>query len=180
MSFFYAVSTLLALEGGYIDHPSDPGGATNHGISLRWYQTAVDPHATEADIEALDEGEAKQLYMTYWWDNPEAATVGYSELPPGLALQVFQTAVHTGPSRAHKLLQRTIRKLGRPITVDGVLGPATANASHSLEPELLISRLATETISYYRELDREEFIEGWTFRAVRTSNLATLCQRLNL
>lgn len=179
-AFKQAVKELLRAEGGYVDHPSDPGGATNYGISLRWYKQAVDEDAEPYDIEQLSKGQAKSLYYRFFWSS-DRHNISYDDLPQGVAYCLFFLAVNTGRPRAHRLLQKTLKKMGQNLKVDGLLGRRTKLASSAVDERELISRLSVETISFYLKLNKPEFQEGWIYRAVESSSLARefLCQQQN-
>ena len=98
--FLAAVALVLRHEGGFVNHPKDPGGATKYGITLQtladWRQRAV----SAKDVRALSLTEAKHIYFVRYW-----LAVGAHELPRGLDYVVFDAAVHSGVSRARKWLE---------------------------------------------------------------------------
>lgn len=102
---------LIGHEGGLVDDPKDPGGKTNWGISSRSY-----PHV---DVAKLTKDGAKELYLRDYW-----RPIRGDELPPGLALLVFDAAVNNGAGTAVKWLQRAAE-----VPVDGMLGPMTLAAA---------------------------------------------------
>ena len=89
-------------EGGYVDHPRDPGGATNLGITLKtlgaWRKQVV----TKQDVRNLSKIEATQIYSANYWD-----TIKGDVLPKGVDLMGFDIAVNMGPGRANKWLDQT-------------------------------------------------------------------------
>lgn len=90
--FEAAVQHVLEVEGGYVDHPSDPGGETKYGISKRAY-----PNLT---IATLTRAEAKRIYHRDYW-----RPLGVDDLDPRLALLAFDAAVNHGLSRAKRWLR---------------------------------------------------------------------------
>ena len=108
-----ALRRLLAHEGGYTNHPSDPGGPTNFGITIYDYRKYVKPNATAADVRAMTVGEAKAIYRKRYWDAQRC-----DELPAGVDYAVFDYGVNSGIGRSRKVLQPR-----GGLTADGVLGP---------------------------------------------------------
>lgn len=94
---------LLAHEGGYSNHPSDPGGPTNFGITIFDYRKYVNPRATAADVRAMTVEEAKRIYRARYWDAQRC-----DELPAGLDYAVFDYGVNSGTGRSAKVLRRLL------------------------------------------------------------------------
>jgi lysozyme family protein len=117
-NFERALAAILREEGGYADHPADPGGATMMGIThatlADWRGAAV----TKADVRNLSRAEASAIYRARYWD-----AVRGDQLPEGLDLALFDLAVNSGPTRAIRLLQRSLG-----LKEDGRIGPATFRA----------------------------------------------------
>src|SRR6185437_8422105 len=93
-----ALRRLLAHEGGYTNHPSDPGGPTNFGITIYDYRKYVKPNATAADMRAMTVGEAKAIYRKRYWDAQRC-----DELPAGVDYSVFDYGVNSGIGRSGKV-----------------------------------------------------------------------------
>lgn len=108
-------SFVLASEGGYVDHPKDPGGATNMGITFAVLQAWRKRKITKADVKALTKTEALEIYKANYWDVMQC-----SRLPLGLDYMVMDYGVNSGPGRAIKDLQRTVG-----ASDDGVIGAKT-------------------------------------------------------
>lgn len=98
-----ALRRLLAHEGGYTNHPSDPGGPTNFGITISDYRKYVKPNATAADIRAMKLDEAKAIYRTKYW-----AAQRCDELPAGIDYSIFDYGVNSGIGRSGRVLRRVI------------------------------------------------------------------------
>ena len=98
-----ALRRLLAHEGGYSNHPSDPGGPTNFGITIADYRKYVKPNATAADVRAMKIGEAKAVYRARYWDAQHC-----DELPAGVDYSVFDYGVNSGIGRSGKVLRRVV------------------------------------------------------------------------
>lgn len=105
--FDKAMKFTLRWEGGYIDHPTDPGGETNFGIAKRSHPNV--------DIKNLTEEGAKEIYREKYWNKIKG-----DELAPAVALAVMDYAVNSGTSRAAKTLQKVVSAI-----VDGAIGPNT-------------------------------------------------------
>jgi len=108
--FLLAFELLIGHEGGYVNDPNDPGGETKYGISKRSY--------SDLDIKNLTLSQAEDIYETDYW-----IPTGCPDLPPRLALVLFDAAVNNGRSRAVRWLQSIV---GAPD--DGIYGPATRAA----------------------------------------------------
>lgn len=168
--FVAAVERLLQHEGSFVDHPSDPGGATSYGVSLRWlrsqgYDVDHDGDVDVDDIKALTRDDAIQLYRKHWWDR-----YGYARLGLVIGQRVFGFAVNMGATPAHRILQRACRAAGEPTEEDGLLGPATVHAATMAGERLLLPALRSEAAGYYRCLVERTpklsvFLRGWLNRA---------------
>lgn len=159
VAFSKAITIVLKHEGGYVNHPNDPGGETKFGITKRSY-----PHL---QISELTKEDAIQIYYDDWWIKN-----GYDKyIHPKLAAKMFDTAINMGVKQSNKLLQRALRSVGNiSIIDDGIVGPKTINAmSKSNECELLAS-YRSEQAGYYRVLIAKKpklkvFKQGWLNRA---------------
>lgn len=159
MGFFKkAIESLLELEGGYSDHPEDPGGKTKYGISQRSYP--------ELDIENLALEDAIQIYKRDFWDK-----AGISLLKnEAIAIKAFQTAVWMGPYWSLRCLQRALIATGRVVVPDGILGPVTAASANGADPVVLLAAYKSEVAGRVRELVARNpklgvFEKGWLRRA---------------
>ena len=108
-------SYVLASEGGYVNHPRDPGKATNMGITIATLRAWRGTKVTNEDVRNLTQAEALAIYKAQYWD-----TVRADLLPLGLDYLTFDYAVNSGPARAIKDLQRTVG-----ADADGVIGQKT-------------------------------------------------------
>lgn len=120
---------IVAREGGYVDDPSDPGGATNFGVTIHTMRRLGldldgDGAVTRADVKKLTSGQAQDIFIQHYFEAP-----GIGSLPEALQPSVFDMYVNAG-SNAVRLLQRLLVKMGFAVTVDGALGPQTAHAAH--------------------------------------------------
>ncbi len=110
-------------EGGYVDHPADPGGATNMGITQATLSRWLGRQATKAEVKALTRQTQRQIMRAFYYD-----VVRGDDLPVATAAVVYNGAVLHGPSRSAKFLQSAIRAQGFNIDVDGAIGPKTLGA----------------------------------------------------
>jgi lysozyme family protein len=154
-NFQDALEALLKHEGGYVNHPADPGGMTNLGVTKRvweeWKGHAVD----ESEMRALTPEKVAPLYKAKYWDMVYA-----DKLPSGVDFCVFDCAVNSGVKRASKLLQRAVG-----VEDDGVIGRATLAAVEMLPPEEIIDRFCAERLSFLEALPTfAVFGKGWSRR----------------
>ena len=157
------LETILHHEGGYVNHPKDPGGETNLGVTKRVYQE----HGGTKDMKDLLVEDVAPIYKKGYWDKIKG-----DDLPGGLDLCVFDFGVNAGPGRAAKFLQQMIG-----TTVDGGIGP---NTLAKLE-EYIRENGEHEAVNKYQEM-RQKYYEnlstfatfgkGWTRRVEETTKLA--------
>lgn len=145
------INRVLHSEGGYVNHPKDPGSETNWGISKRSYPNV--------NIKALTREAAIEIYRRDFWIKPRIA-----ELPAPLAFQVFDAAVNSGTNRAIKWLQQALG-----IVPDGVWGPATDKALEWMEKQDGATAVALKYLSirlnFYTDLATwPSFGKGWVRR----------------
>lgn len=164
-NFAACCAVVLGKEGGFVEHPDDPGGPTNRGITqvvlAEWRRRPV----TRAEVEALSEAEAMEIYRSRYWN-----AVQGDRLPRGLDLMVFDFCVNAGPARASRFLQDLAG-----ATPDGVIGPKTLDAVGKLNVTKTIRQYAERRRSYYQSLDTfPTFGKGWLRRTdeVEASSLA--------
>lgn len=165
-------------EGGFVDDPDDPGGATNWGVSLAYLQRLdpdlrlelgdidADGDVDVEDIRAMPADRALEIYHRQWWRR-----FSYGQLATPVGVKVFDLSINMGPLQAHKLLQRAVRGAGgRTLADDGVIGPKTLAAIDAVRTELLLAALRSEAAGFYRALVaarqwREKYLGGWLNRA---------------
>ncbi len=134
-------SYILASEGGYVDHPKDPGGATNMGITHKTLAAWRGKPVTKTDVRNLSQAEALQIYEAQYWK-----AVGADKLPVGLDYAVADYGINSGPARAVKDLQRVLG-----VAADGIIGVQTLNAIRGQSIPDLIDALTKR---------RQDFVEG--------------------
>jgi lysozyme family protein len=156
MNFQECLDLVLASEGGWVNHPSDPGGETNLGVTKAvWEEYVGHPVKTMKDLTKAD---VAPLYELKYWKT------SYCEvLPRGLDLVVFSMAVNAGPGRSVKLLQSAIG-----CVPDGVIGPRTRELISASNSANLIEKFSTFRREYYKSLKTFPiFGKGWLARVDR-------------
>lgn len=118
---------IVAREGGYVNDPDDPGGATNFGVTIGTMQSlgldlTGDGKVDAADVRALTRAQAEQIFVEHYFRKPRLA-----ELPVPVQASVFDMYVNAG-ANAVKILQKLVSRMGFPATADGVIGPRTIAA----------------------------------------------------
>ena len=159
-AFAASLHFILRWEGGYVDHPSDPGGPTNKGVTQvvydRWRAQQGLP---TRDVKAIEDAEVEAIYETGYWLPPRCDL-----LRRQLDLVQFDTAVNMGVGRAVRFLQAAVG-----CSVDGAFGSLTAQAAAGCDLAAAISAYCAARLAYYRRLAaaRPElgvFLKGWTNR----------------
>lgn len=155
------ITRLLQREGGYVNHPADRGGPTNFGITQAVLTAWRNVPATADDVEALDDVEARAVYEELFWVQP-----GFNRLTlaPLVIEMLFDTAVHSGPRTAVKMLQRALC-----VADDGILGPITRHAAERLDSDYLAALFMAERIEFIgalitRRPEQAAFAAGWAKR----------------
>jgi lysozyme family protein len=154
-NFPEALRLVLLHEGGYVNHPRDPGGATNFGVTQRVYDAHRRRKALPLQsVKSITQADVAAIYREMYWDRVRA-----DDLPKGLDYAVFDFAVNSGPGRAIPAMQRAIG--AKP---DGAIGPVTLELSRK-DPPLSIRRLCADRMSFLRRLSHfDVFGRGWTRR----------------
>jgi lysozyme family protein len=153
MNFDTAFERLLGHEGGYVNHPNDPGGETNWGISKRSY-----PHV---DIKNLTITAAKTIYLRDFW-------TPLGDTDPAIKFQVFDFAVNSG-------IQTAIRKLQTAVGVadDGNWGPVSAARLAELDKNDVLMRFIAQRLRFWSSLSVwPAFGKGWARRAADSLDYA--------
>jgi lysozyme family protein len=150
-----ALELVLVHEGGYVDHPRDPGGATNLGVTIGTLSGWLGRPATKAEVRALTVDAVAPIYRKNYWDAVRA-----DDLPAGVDYCVFDFGVNSGPRRAIMALQRAVG-----VADDGRIGPITLAAVKRKSPEDIITRICSDRLSFMRRLSTwPTFGKGWQRR----------------
>ncbi|CAB4134298.1 zliS Lysozyme family protein [uncultured Caudovirales phage] len=154
-NFDQCLAYLLKHEGGYVNHPADPGGRTNLGVTQKVWEEWVGHPITEADMRALGPKDVAPLYKKKYWDS-----VSGGLLPSGVDYTVFDLAVNSGVGRAAKILQKAVG-----VNPDGAIGPATLGAVSECDPAELIMGICRTRQAFLESLQTfSTFGKGWTRR----------------
>lgn len=161
---------VLKSEGGFVNHPSDPGGMTNLGVTKATWEEWTGAKVTEEDMRNLTPDSVRELYRVRYWKRVKG-----DDLPKGVDLCVFDFAVNSGVYRGSVFLQRVLG-----AKEDGVIGPKTVAAANAEEPGVLIQRYCRARLKFLQGLYTfATFGRGWTNRIVKveTDALAMLWKR---
>ncbi|MGH1459768.1 MAG: holin-associated N-acetylmuramidase [Paracoccaceae bacterium] len=125
---------IVAREGGFVNDPDDPGGATKYGITIHTMRRlgldlTGDGVVSVADVRAMTRARAEQIFIDHYYHRPRI-----DALPKALQASVFDMYVNAG-GNAVKILQNLLRQMGQDVTVDGVIGPQTLRAVARAEAE---------------------------------------------
>lgn len=143
---------LLVHEGGYINHPSDPGGPTNFGITIYDYRKYIKAGATADDVRAMSIADAKRIYRARYWD-----AMRCDDLLGGVDYAIFDYGVNSGTGRAPKVLQRLLG-----VAADGEIGPVTLEVMRSRDPKVLVAAICNERLKFLQALKTwPVFGKGW-------------------
>jgi lysozyme family protein len=156
---------MLAHEGGYVDHPKDPGGRTNLGVTQHVWEEWMGRPVSEKEMRALTPIMVKPLYKRKYWDAVRA-----DDLVDGVDYCVFDVAVNSGPGRAIKFLQSCVG-----TTPDGGFGPATLAAVKKAEedPVRLVELYCAKRLEFLQSLKTfETFGKGWSRRVAEVKEEA--------
>jgi lysozyme family protein len=151
MNFATAFEKLLGHEGGYANHPADPGGETMWGVTKK---VAVENGYT-GDMKSMPQSVAMAIYKSKYWDAVQA-----ENLPADLRYIVFDAAVNSGAVQAAKWLQRACGAKD-----DGVIGPQTIKAANALSTDGIKRKMLAQRLRFMATLSNwPAFSRGWANR----------------
>lgn len=156
-SFSASLKVVRRWEGGLVDHPSDPGGITKWGISLRFLRAIKidingDGIIDGNDVRLLTEDEVEKIYYDHFWSKCHC-----DFLPAGVSLAMFDCGVNQGPGRAKRFLQKALK-----VKVDGKIGPITLDAANKADRAKLLSEFMVRRAIHYSSLSNMlVFGLGW-------------------
>ena len=154
---------LLAHEGGFVNHPDDPGGATNLGVTKRTLQNYLGRHVSMDEMRNLTPEDVKPIYRLNYAD-----AVCFDDLPAGLDWAMLDWAVNSGSGRAAMALQKIVG-----AKQDGAIGPKTLQAVANYEAAETIGKLHDSRQKFYEGLSHfKTFGRGWTRRNKETLKAA--------
>ena len=165
-NFQKCLEMLLHHEGGFVNHPQDPGGMTNLGVTKAVYDKWICRESTKSEMMDLKPDDVAPIYKKNYWDK-----VRGDDLPSGVDWCAFDWAVNSGSGRPAKAIQRAVG-----ATADGAIGPMTLQAVMNHEPQMIIENVFSQRQKFYESLRTfEHFGRGWTRR-----NKETLDQALSM
>ena len=146
---------VLKHEGGFVNHPRDPGGMTNLGVTRTNWELYLGHDVTEADMRALTPEMVKPFYKKNYWDR-----IRGDELPSGVDYAAYDLAVNSGTGRAAKYLQQIAG-----VTADGVIGPQSLKAIQKCDAEDVVDEICNMRMTFLKSLNTfDTFGKGWTTR----------------
>jgi len=179
--FDKAILITLKHEGGFVNDPVDPGGATNWGMSIRFLINDAgdsdddgfldgdidkDGDIDVDDIKNMTVEQARKLYRIYFWDKYKYDTI----VDFTVAARVFDMTVNMGPKQTGKITQRALNNCGQNLKVDGGIGKNTFAAINCTNPEILMAEIRLEHAQFYIDLIAAKpkfakYKKGWLRRA---------------
>lgn len=160
--FDRVIGDVLKNEGGFVNNPKDPGGATNMGITLNTLSHWQGRRATVKEVRNLHVNTAVRIYRANYWQ-----PIRGDDLPAGLDYAVFDFAINSGPTRAAEYLQRVLG-----VKRDGKIGPVTLAAAKRADTVQTINRLMDARLSFMKRIRHRKtgallwttFGRGWSAR----------------
>lgn len=146
---------VLKHEGGFVNHPKDPGGMTNLGVTKAAWEVWLARTATESDMRALTPEKVKPFYKAMYWNKIKG-----DDLPSGVDYAAYDLAVNSGVGRAAKYLQQIAG-----VTVDGAIGPRSLEAIKKCDAKDVVDEICNMRMDFLKNLNTfETFGKGWTIR----------------
>lgn len=160
MDFDQAFERLIAHEGGYVNHPDDPGGETNWGITARTARA----NGYTGSMRELTRRQAREIYRVAYWGRARA-----DDYDPAIGFQLFDAAVNHGIGNAIRFLQRAVG-----VADDGIVGPQTVAAINSMQTTDVLARFNAERLDFYTRLSTwPSFGRGWVRRVAENLRYAS-------
>ena len=151
MNFPAAFDTLITHEGGFSNHPDDPGGATMYGVT----EAVARRHGYKGHMRDFTLDQAKAIYRKDYWDACQCEA-----MPEPIRYPLFDAAVNSGPDQAIKWLQAAVG-----VKADGVIGPMTRQAVALADPHDLCKAMIGRRLRFMTELKNwPSFSKGWARR----------------
>ncbi len=146
---------VLEHEGGWADHPRDPGGATMKGVTMAVYQSYLGRNISKKELRNIPQDHLVDIYKSLYWDK-----VRCDQLAVGVDLVVFDMAVNSGVSRSARILQRCVGAVP-----DGVIGPKTMALVNGIPAKDIIVKFSDGRENFYKNLSTfDTFGRGWLRR----------------
>jgi lysozyme family protein len=162
-NFESALEAVLHHEGGFVNHPADPGGMTNLGVTKKVWEEWVGHEVDEKTMRGLTPEIVGPMYKAKYWDKVKG-----DDLPSGVDYAVFDAAVNSGPGRAAKWLQGCVG-----VEQDGGIGLKTLAAVSAINPAELVEDYAKRRLSFLMDLPHwGTFSKGWGRRVAAVQTVA--------
>lgn len=164
-NFKKSLKHVLVHEGGWADHPRDPGGATMKGVTLATYQRHFGENKSKDDLRNISDEQLEQIYRSGYWNKCKC-----DKLPGGVDYAVFDAAVNSGPGRSAKWLQAAVG-----AKQDGGIGPKTLARVEEHDPIQITDLMCNRRLAFLRSLSTwSTFGRGWGRRVegVRATAIA--------
>ena len=162
-NFDSALAAVLHHEGGYVNHPKDPGGMTNLGVTKRVWEEWVGHQVDEQAMRGLTPEKVAPMYKAKYWDR-----VRGDDLPAGVDYVVFDAAINSGPGRAAKWLQTAVGAVP-----DGAIGSGTLRAVADLPVDDVLSKYQQTRLVFLQSLPTwDTFGKGWGRRVTEVASAA--------
>jgi lysozyme family protein len=157
-------AAVLKHEGGFVNHPKDPGGMTNLGVTRSAWESYLNRSVTEAEMRGLTPDAVKPFYKAMYWDKIKG-----DQLPAGVDYAAYDLAVNSGTGRAAKYLQQIAG-----VTADGAIGPKSLEAIKACDPEQTVQALCDMRLDFLKRLPTfETFGKGWSRRVAEVKDKAS-------
>ena len=162
-NFEQCLALVLKHEGGFVNHPKDPGGMTNLGVTKKVWEEYVGHSVDETTMRGLGPADVAPLYKKNYWDK-----IHGDQLPSGVDYACFDLAVNSGVGRAAKLLQQAVG-----VSADGAIGPATLDAVASQNPRDVATEVCDLRLKFLQSLPIfATFGKGWSRRVAEVEKVA--------
>ena len=162
-NFHDSLIMLLKHEGGFVNHPRDPGGMTNLGVTKKVYEEWMGREVSEQEMRDLQPKDVRDLYKKNYWDRCKC-----DDLPSGLDFAVFDWAVNSGTGRSSKGVQKACG-----AEPDGAIGPKTLALVKGQNTQYMIEKFGEIRQNFYESLSTfDTFGKGWTRRNKETTEEA--------
>jgi len=162
-NFEQCLEWLLEHEGGYVNHPKDPGGSTNKGITANAYEAWLGRGVSDEMIRNIPDDHVALIYRERYWDKIRA-----DEIPSGPNWSMMDFAVNSGPSRSIRTVQAIVG-----AAADGIIGPQTLDMIEDQDPADLIDQIHDRRQIFYESLSTfDTFGRGWSRRNDETRQQA--------
>lgn len=164
-NFEKALAAVLHHEGGFVNHPSDPGGMTNLGCTKTVWEEWVGHPVDEKAMRALTPADVAPLYKAKYWDKIKG-----DDLPAGVDYVVFDASINSGPGRAAKWLQECVG-----AHPDGAIGHGTLQAVAAHNPADIVDLYQAKRLQFLKALNTwDTFGKGWERRVLEVEKAAEI------